>query len=136
MAELLGHPVDEHSQARRQLPRMGVEDVDRQRRRWKTGQHLDQRAAGKLGSDAIARHLDQPEAHAGARDIGLGTGHRYAGRMPPSRACLVPPRLGCLAPQAACFLDRQLNEATGIPYEGFSEDHALKPRSSSFGFAQ
>jgi hypothetical protein len=57
VAELLGHPVYEHSQARRQLPRMGVEDVDRQRRRWKAGEHFDQRAAGKLGADAISRHL-------------------------------------------------------------------------------
>jgi hypothetical protein len=44
VAELLGHPIYEHSQARRQLPRMGVEDVDRQRRRWKAGEHFDQRA--------------------------------------------------------------------------------------------
>jgi NAD(P)-dependent dehydrogenase (short-subunit alcohol dehydrogenase family) len=55
VAKLLGHPVYEHPQARRQLPRMGVEDVDGQRRRRKGGQHLDQRAAGKLGSDAIGK---------------------------------------------------------------------------------
>ena len=74
VAELLGHPVYEHSQARRQLPRMGVEDVDRQRRRWKAGEHFDQRAAG-----AISRHLNQSEAHARARNVGLGTGHRHHG---------------------------------------------------------
>src|ERR1700676_2164570 len=77
VAELLGHPVYEHSQARRQLPRMGVEDVDRQRRRWKAGEHFDQRAAGKLGADAISRHLNQSEAHARARNVGLWTGHRH-----------------------------------------------------------
>jgi hypothetical protein len=31
VAKLLGHPVYEHPQARRQLPRMGVEGVDGQR---------------------------------------------------------------------------------------------------------
>src|SRR5260370_34103035 len=77
VAELLGHPVYEHSQARRQLPRMGVKEVDRQRRRWKAGQHFDQRAAGKLGADAISRHLNQSEAHARARTHGLWTGHRH-----------------------------------------------------------
>src|SRR3984893_18992159 len=55
VAELLGHPVYEHSQARRQLPRMGVEDVDRQRRRWKDGGHFDPRAAGGRGGGAIWR---------------------------------------------------------------------------------
>src|SRR5712672_2528960 len=77
VAELLSHPVYKHSQARRQLPRMGVENVDRQRRWWKAGEHFDQRAAGKLGADAISRHLNQSEAHAGARDVGLWTGHRH-----------------------------------------------------------
>ena len=51
VAELLGHPVYEHSQAPRQLPRMGIEDVDRRRRRWKAGEHFDQRAAGQLRVD-------------------------------------------------------------------------------------
>src|SRR3981189_1687717 len=46
VAELLGHPVYEHSQARRELPRMGVEDVDRQRRRGKAGEHVDHGARG------------------------------------------------------------------------------------------
>jgi hypothetical protein len=87
VAELLGHPVYEHSQARRQLPCMGVEDVDGRRRRRKAGEHFDQRAAGKLGVDAISRHLDQSEAHAGARNVGLWTGHHRKPRLldPPPR---------------------------------------------------
>jgi hypothetical protein len=48
VAKLLGHPVDEYAQARRQLARVRIENMNRQRRGRKASEHLDQRAAGEL----------------------------------------------------------------------------------------
>ena len=75
-AKPLGHPVDEHAQARRQLARAGIQDMDGQRPRWKVSEHLDQRTAGGLRNDAVSRCLSEPQAQATGRDISVGNRRR------------------------------------------------------------
>ena len=65
------HPIDHHPQARRQLPGMGIEDVDRQRRRGRLRQHFDELAGCQFGCGAISWYPNKPEPHASRCDIGL-----------------------------------------------------------------
>lgn len=53
--ELLGHPVDEYPQARRQLTRVRIEDVDRQRRRQKIGEI----AGAQDAVEPLANHIQR-----------------------------------------------------------------------------